>query len=305
MTQQDIQTAIDYKKNVASKYMLVEGAKISSRLAGEKFYVTRKIDGHMQCVFYREGQSFMLNASGKQKAEQLKCMDMFTGFMGKAGIKNIVVAAELYLPREEGRPRCGDVARALVDPALRDQLALAVYDILSIDGEDFSAQNYGEVHAKLVELLRLKAQNQEGKTVFKKKADGTPFICGYHVKGFFKAAAQALRKVEGTRSSKLKAFKKQIDTLIFINEDEIPFIDWGMMDECQRPLRASTPQGERVSIAISESVAAGAQVEFTITCLVDDDTEYVREWLDYGRFNGIGQWRNSGKGRFVWEELTD
>lgn len=167
MTQQDIQTAIDYKKNVASKYMLVEGAKISSRLAGEKFYVTRKIDGHMQCVFYRDGQSFMLNASGKQKAEQLKCMDMFTGFMGKAGIKNIVVAAELYLPREEGRPRCGDVARALADPALRDQLALAVYDILSIDGEDFSAQNYGEVHAKLVELLRLKAQNKEGKTIFK------------------------------------------------------------------------------------------------------------------------------------------
>ena len=35
------------------------------------------------------------------------------------------------------------------------------------------------------------------------------------------------------------------------------------------------------------------------------DVEYVREWLDYGRLNGIGQWRNSGKGRFVWEELSD
>ena len=29
----------------------------------------------------------------------------------------------------------------------------------------------------------------------------------------------------------------------------------------------------------------------------------VREWLDFGCFNGLGQWRNSGKGRFTWEEL--
>lgn len=154
-----------------------------------------------------------------------------------------------------------------------------------------------------VAALGVEGVVEKGKTIFKKKADGTPFLSGHHIKGFFKAAAQALRKVEGTHSSKLKAFKKQIDTLIFIGEDEIPFIDWGMIDECQRPLRASTPQGERVSIAISESISAGAQVEFTIICLVDEDVDYVREWLDYGRFNGIGQWRNSGKGKFLWEEL--
>lgn len=154
-----------------------------------------------------------------------------------------------------------------------------------------------------VAALGVEGVVEKGKTIFKKKADGTPFICGYHIKGFFKAAAKALRKVDGTKSAKLKAYKNEIDTLIFIAEDEIPFIDWGMMDECQRPLRASTPQGERVSIAISESIAAGAQVEFTIQCFVEDDIDLVREWLDYGRFNGIGQWRNSGKGRFTWEEI--
>ena len=26
-------------------------------------------------------------------------------------------------------------------------------------------------------------------------------------------------------------------------------------------------------------------------------------WLDAGMHYGIGQWRNSGKGRFLWEEL--
>ena len=62
--------AIDYKKNVASKFMLVEGAKIQSRLAGESFWVTRKIDGHMQCLFYEDGQVFMLNSNGKQRVTE-------------------------------------------------------------------------------------------------------------------------------------------------------------------------------------------------------------------------------------------
>ena len=29
----------------------------------------------------------------------------------------------------------------------------------------------------------------------------------------------------------------------------------------------------------------------------------VREWLDYGALRGLFQWRNSGKGRFEWEEV--
>lgn len=36
----------------------------------------------------------------------------------------------------------------------------------------------------------------------------------------------------------------------------------------------------------------------------DEDEKLVREWLDFGKFNGIGQWRNAGKGRFKWEEVA-
>ena len=31
----------------------------------------------------------------------------------------------------------------------------------------------------------------------------------------------------------------------------------------------------------------------------------VREWLEYDMFNGLGQWRNSGMGRFTWEEVPE
>lgn len=143
---------------------------------------------------------------------------------------------------------------------------------------------------------------EKGMTVFPRLEDGTPFLYDYQIKGFFKDTCGGLRKVKGTESSKIKAYKKEIDKLIFPEPRKIPIVFDGEMGECQRPLRAQTAQGERVSLAISEEIPAGAQIEFSVTCLSDDHEKAVREWLDYGRFSGIGQWRNSGKGRFTWEE---
>lgn len=144
----------------------------------------------------------------------------------------------------------------------------------------------------------------KGKTVFPRNSDGVPFLYDYQIKGFFKDTCGGLRKVSGTESSKIKAFKKEIDKLIFPTPRQIPFENFGEITECQRPLRASTPQGERVSLAISEEIPAGATVTFEIELFSDDHEKAVREWLNYGKHSGIGQWRNSGKGRFTWEEVS-
>lgn len=144
---------------------------------------------------------------------------------------------------------------------------------------------------------------EKSMTVFPRMEDGTPFLYDYQIKGFLKDTCGGLRKVSGTASSKIKAYKKEIDKLIFPEPRCIPIRFDGEIGECQRPLRAQTAQGERVSLAISEEIPAGATCEFTIACLCDDHEKAVREWLDYGKYSGIGQWRNSGKGRFVWEEI--
>lgn len=161
MEQKYIQTAIDYKKNVAGKFVLVEGAKLKQRIDGERFAVTRKIDGHMQVVFYIDEQVFMLNANGKQKAEQLKCLDAFAEAVKTAGLKQAIIAAELYLPRPEGRPRCGDVQAALADDGKRDLLALAPFDIVELDGEKWQAEHYADTHNKLCTIF----QNEQVKPV--------------------------------------------------------------------------------------------------------------------------------------------
>ena len=154
-----------------------------------------------------------------------------------------------------------------------------------------------------VAALGADAVVEKGKTVFPRLDDGTPFLYDYQIKGFLKDTVGGLRKVKNTQSSKIKAYKKEIDKLIFPEPRCIPILFDGNITECQRPLRAQTMQGERVSLAISESIPAGATVEFTITMLSDEHEALVKECLDYGRFSGIGQWRNSGKGRFTWEEI--
>lgn len=166
----------------------------------------------------------------------------------------------------------------------------------------------GEIAALGVEEV-----TQKGRTVFPRLEDGTPFVYDYQIKGFMKDACSMLARLGGSgkekkavnESSKLKAYKKIIDGMIFVDERKIPIVFDGVIGDCQRPLRAMTMQGERVTLASSDEVPAGAVLEFHITCLDDNHMAAVREWLDYGRLRGLGQWRNSGKGRFIWEEIPE
>lgn len=156
-----------------------------------------------------------------------------------------------------------------------------------------------------IAAIGVDAVAEKGKTVFPRVA-GQPVLYDYQIKGFFKDTCGMLTRVKTTKSSALKAYKKIIDGLIFVEPRHIPIHLSGEIGECQRPLRASTPQGERVSLALSEEIPAGSSIEFEIT-LFDEKAhkDAVLEWLDYGRLRGIGQWRNSGKGRFVFEVLKN
>lgn len=162
-----------------------------------------------------------------------------------------------------------------------------------------------------VAALGADAVADKGMTVFPRNPNGEPALYDYQIKGFFKDACGMLSRVGGktetgkkravNESGKLTAYKKVIDGLIFIEPRMIPIWVNGEVGECQRPLRAQTAQGERVSLANSEEIPAGSTCEFTVLCMDDTHVPAVIEWLEYGQLRGIGQWRNSGKGRFVYE----
>lgn len=155
-----------------------------------------------------------------------------------------------------------------------------------------------------IEALGEDAVTEKGMTVFPRTADGKPFFWDYQVKGYFKDTCGGLRKVPGSESCKLKSYKKVIDKLIFPGPRRIVFENYGTIMDCQRPLRAETAAGPRISLAISEEIPAGARLTFDVITFGDYD-KLLREWFDYGVFSGMSQWRNSGKGRFRWEELDE
>lgn len=170
---------------------------------------------------------------------------------------------------------------------------------------EFIASKAPDAESRDEEVARLGADAVADKsmTVFPRNAEGKPIMLDYQLRGFFKDACGALRRVSGTLSKDLKAYKKVIDGCIFVLEREIPFEDYDHMGNCQRPLRAQTAQGDRVALAESETIPAGATLTFTVYVMEDAHWKNVIEWLEYGKLRGLGQWRNSGKGRFTYEVL--
>lgn len=150
------------------------------------------------------------------------------------------------------------------------------------------------------ELATVEEMTEKGTTGFH-RVDGIPIIYDYVIKGFFKDAASMLRRIPDTKSSKMSAYKKIIDGLIFVRPRMIaitsPNAAIGILE---RPLRAQTAQGERVALARSEMIGAGTSMEFVVELLDAKLEPVVREWLDYGRQRGLGQWRNGGYGTFTY-----
>jgi len=163
-----------------------------------------------------------------------------------------------------------------------------------------------------VEAIGIEEVVEKAMTIFPRDKDSNPIFWDYQWKGFFKDTCAALMRCEGFETYKasksesgkgkkgeLRAYKKVIDGCIFVHPRMIAIKVKGKMGNCQRPLRGNTAQGERIALANSETVPAGSTCELEIQCLSDSHEKFVREWLDYGQLRGIGQWRNSGKGRFT------
>lgn len=182
--------------------------------------------------------------------------------------------------------------------------------------EEFIASKAPDALSKKeeVEALGVEEVVEKSMTVFPPQQQGRADNLRLSDKGHMKESCGFLRKVKGSLSSNVSAYKKEIDGLIFVKPRMIPIKFEGDITTCQRPLRAQTAQGERVALANSEAIPAGATAEFSVFLFKEkfevkegkekkmvDEAELVKEWLDYGQWHGLGQWRNSGKGAFVYE----
>lgn len=136
--------------------------------------------------------------------------------------------------------------------------------------------------------------------------DGCPLLSNHVIKGFFKEAGRSIRRLPGKEyeSQKLSAFIQKTETLIHIYPRfirlEVPDDLKDEITEYQRPCRASTPQGERITLKNSEMLPEGTTAEFEVHLMDVNHEKVVREWLEFGRYHGLGEWRNADYGRFEY-----
>jgi len=172
---------------------------------------------------------------------------------------------------------------------------------------DFIASKAPDGDKRKEELDRAEHREEAGTTVFHRE-NGQPGVYDYQVKGFFKDAISALNRMDKEHRGgleKLPAYKTKIDGCVFVGPRFIPITlpAGGKVGVCERPLRADTAQGPRVSVCRSEAVPPGSTFECEITIMSKELQRWVQVALDYGRLRGLGQWRNSGKGRFAWAQV--
>lgn len=174
---------------------------------------------------------------------------------------------------------------------------------------EFIAANASDAESRREEIdaIGIDGYREKNMTIFPKDADGHPFFWDYQIRGFFKDSCAALQRCKGEdfskESCKMKAYKKVIDGCIFVGPRKIPIKLAGPMGNLQRPLRGQTAQGERIALADSETIPAGSEITIKIDILSGEYEGAVREWLNYGVYRGIGQWRNASWGRFTWKEI--
>lgn len=121
------------------------------------------------------------------------------------------------------------------------------------------------------------------------------FVYDYFIKGFLKHAGNILKD-----SLKTKALRSKLSDFLFVFPRRIYLGKSEPDGMIERPLRALTAQGPRVSLARSDFIASGTEITFDIKLIGHKEItlDVLQKLLEYGQFQGLGQFRNGGYGRF-------
>ena len=153
---------------------------------------------------------------------------------------------------------------------------------------------------KAEELATVESIEEKGWTGYHRDDDGI-FVYDYIIRGNIKSGIEA--GMQNGVIPKIVAYKKWVDRMVFVEPRRIRFENKPEPDDVlERPLRAMTAQGPRVSVVRSDIVNEGTRMTFSIELLHQKGTKKssgitwatIETALTYGKYYGLGQWRGSG-----------
>lgn len=175
-------------------------------------------------------------------------------------------------------------------------------------------------------------------------SSGRLYTYDYTVRGFLKEGGDALRKIG---AHDVKGTKSKIDQFVFVVPRRIFFLDakphkcgptsmggcghpptpadvlraagikndglplcyyiHKAHDILERPLRAETAMGPRVTLTRSDVLNPGTKLVFTLKVIWPDvfTEEVLRQFMERGELVGYGQWRTGSYGRFTYTMERD
>ena len=214
-----------------------------------------------------------------------------------------------------GSQPTSDLARDVVE---RKQLQKLI-DELQASGMSAPAARAAAVQRLAAETARKRADDGEEDeedelriTVFPADARGL-HLWDYQFKGMLKAAAKATgARVAGRKAATTASAASEIQTKLWVfsstGDRVIPLTRDGKRiaaadDLLSRPIRAETPRGPVVTVTTSEVLYPPIEADLLVLGIRGGriTRDILTELLSFGAFEGMGQWRSSGLGRFLAE----
>lgn len=143
--------ALAYKKDFLKHIIPLDARQVERRLAGDRFYVTRKYDGEYAFIIHDGEQTVTVNRSGRVR-RGIPCIEEAGRLLDAAGIREAMLGAEIYAQPEGRRGRVNDLLAALADKRRIGTLHLAVFDLVELDGKPWRG-GYAQAWEKLHEVF--------------------------------------------------------------------------------------------------------------------------------------------------------
>ncbi len=152
-----VNIAQDYRRMTAARMAPLEADDIfKGRFPEGEYFVSLKVDGEFDILVYEDGEALTVNPGGTVRTG-LALHKEAIGLFRKAGVKQAILAGELYFQKEKGkRPRVHDVSRVAREAGSQaelDRLAFAAFDIIQLEGVP-QVGPFADTWNRLNELLR-------------------------------------------------------------------------------------------------------------------------------------------------------
>jgi hypothetical protein len=144
----------DYRRQSSARMMPLDRDEIRQRIPTADYHVSRKVDGEFTVLVYRDGKAFSINPGGTVRVG-LPWLDEAASLLSKAGVKEAMIAGELYVAVDDRRPRVHDVTKVARQPQSSDDLGrlrFAVFDIISLD-HNAPGGTFAEVWQRITKIF--------------------------------------------------------------------------------------------------------------------------------------------------------